>query len=162
MPKFLKKKGLNQIHKDSKDIHNIIGLRRLEYNDYIKSLKNKPKPKPQKLTKPKVYDINKVYEIQKISRGFQTRDINQIINRLKVNLCSAELFCLVLKDNFYHAAKRISFQALKLYYHEAFTKIDNEIDFSDRIDIKLSSKYYNSKTLNNRKKRKLEFNILLK
>ena len=124
---------------------------------------SKPKPKPKKSTKPKVYDINKVYEIQKIYRGFQTRDINQIINRLKVNLCAAELYCLVLKDNFYHAAKRICFQLLKLYYHEAFTKIDNEIDFSDRIDIKLSSKYYNSNTVNHRKnKRKLKFNVLLK
>ena len=73
MPKFLKKKGLNQIHKDSKDIHNVIGLRHLEYNHYIKSLKNKPKskPKPQKLTKPKYMTLIKFMKSKKYIEVFK-------------------------------------------------------------------------------------------
>ena len=176
IPQLVKKKGLNHAENNVKDIQNVIVLRRLQYNDYIKNL-NKPKPKPKpkpkspkpkpkspkpkpkppkpkpkppkpkpKLPKPKiykVYDNNKVHEIQKIYKGFQTRNVNQIINRLKVNLCVTELYCLILKETYIHAAKRISFQILKLYYHEPFTNFDNEIGFSDRIYMKLSDKYYN-------------------
>ena len=156
IPQLVKKKGLNHAENNVKDIQNVIVLRRLQYNDYIKNL-NKPKPKTKPKTKPKpkskpkppkpkvykVYDNNKVHEIQKIYKGFQTRNVNQIINRLKVNLCVTELYCLILKETYIHAAKRISFQILKLYYHEPFTNFDNEIGFSDRIYMKLSDKYYN-------------------
>ena len=150
IPQLEKKKDLNLADNKAKDTQNVIALRRLEYNDYIKNL-NKPKPKPKpkpKLPKPKVYDNKKVHEIQKIYKGFQTRNVNQIINRLKVNLCVTELYCLILKETFNHAAKRISFEILKLYYHEPFTKIANEMDFSDRIYMKLSDKYYNFNNFN--------------
>ena len=122
IPKLMKKKDGKQIDANSKDIQNAIVLRRLEYNDYIKNL-NKQKPRPKqtpKLQKPKVYDNNKVNEIQKMYKGFQTRNINQIINRLKINLCITELYCLILNETFNHATRRISFLILKLYYHEPF------------------------------------------
>ena len=32
---------------------------------------------------------------------------------------------------------------LKTYYHDPFTKICNEVGFTDKIDMKLSDKYYN-------------------
>ena len=143
---FLKKQSNGMIvDSNSKDIQNAIVLRRLEYNNYIKSLnKKKPKPKPKpKKPKPKVYDNNKVNIIQKMYKGFQVRNINQIINRLKVNLCVTELTCLILKEVFIHARRRITFYLLKLYYHDPFTKIDNEVDFTDKIIMKLSDKYYN-------------------
>ena len=155
IPQFLVKKKGNQVNSNSKDIQNAIVLRRLEYNDYIKNLnkkkpkpKPKPKPAPKPAPKPKVYDSNKVNEIQKMYKGFQTRNINQIINRLKINLCVTELYCLILREVFNHATKRIAFLILKLYYHEPFSQIDNEIDFSDRIYMKLSNKYYNFNNFN--------------
>ena len=102
---------------------------------------NKPKPKPK--PKPKVYDINKVQEIQRMYRGFRTRNVIQIISRLKINLCVTELNCLILNEVFKHACIRIGFYILKLYYHDPFTHIENEVDFTDRLSMKLSDKYYN-------------------
>ena len=140
---FLRKKTNGEIN--AKDVEKAIVARRQEYNDYLKSL-NKPKPKkpkPKPKPKPKVYDINKVQDIQKIYKGFRTRSVNQIINRLKINLCVTELNCLILNEVFKHACIRIGFYTLKLYYHDPFTHIENEIDFSDRLSMKLSDKYYN-------------------
>ena len=83
-------------------------------------------------------------------KGFQTRIVNQTINRLKVNLCVTELNCLILNEVYIHAKKRIAFSIIRLYYHEPFCKIDDEVNFSDRLSIKLSDKYYN---LNNCKEK---------
>ena len=138
-------KNGEQIDRNSKDVQKAIILRRLEYNDYIKNL-NKPKPKkpkPKPKPKPKVYDNNKVNEIQKMYRGFQIRKVNQIINRLKVNLCVTELTCLIFKEVFIHARRRITFNILKLYYHEPFSNIDDEVNFNDKLSMKLSDIYYN-------------------
>ena len=150
IPLTIRKKKGNQIQSNEKDIQNTIALRRQEYNEYIKSinkpkLKTKPQFKPG--PKPKIYDINKVNIIQKIYKGFQTRDINQIVNRLKINLCANELFCLILNEVFIHVKKRITFNLLKLYYHEPFHSIYNEVGFTDRIYIKLSHRYYNFNNL---------------
>lgn len=146
IPLIRRKRDGNRIQSNNNEVQNAIVLRRQEYDDFIKSL-NKPKPKskpePIPAPKPKIYDINKLKKIQKTYKGFQTREINQTINRLKVNLCANELFCLVLNETFIHANKRIYFSLLKLYYHEPFHSIYNEIDFTDRIYIKLSDRYYN-------------------
>ena len=146
IPVKIGKKEGNQIQINEKDIQNAIVLRRLEYNEYIKTL-NKPKPKPQPKPKPtprpKIYDINKVNRIQKVYKGFRNRDVNQIVNRLKVNLCANELFCLILNELFIHSKKRIIFSLLKLYYHEPFNSIYDEVNFTDRIYMKLSDRYYN-------------------
>ena len=64
-------------------------------------------------------------------RGFQIRKVNQIINRLKVNLCVTELTCLIFNEVFIHAKRRITFNILKLYYHEPFSNIDDEVNFKD-------------------------------
>ena len=155
IPTLQKKKDGETL--DSKDIQNAIMLRRLEYNDFIKNLnktkKPKPKPKPKPNPKPKIYDNNKVNEIQKFYRGFQTRIVNQTINRLKVNLCVTELTCLILREVLIHSRRRITFYLLKLYYHDPFANIGNEVDFNDKINTKLSDKYYN---INNFKKGKTQ------
>lgn len=163
IPMLQKKKG-DQVDIQSKDVQNAIMLRRQEYNDYIKSL-NKPKPKvkkpkpikskpiePKPKLKEKVYDENKVKYIQKIFKGFSNRKVNQIINRLKSNLCCVESFCLLLSDDFNLAAKRLSFNLIKLYYFEPFNKIDNEINFNDRLNMKLPNKFYNFNELTLEKK----------
>ena len=146
IPLKKKEKVGNQIQSNEKDVQNAKVLRRKEYDEYIKNL-NKKKSEPKPIAKPapkkKIYDIKKVNTIQKIYRGFQTRDVNQIVNRLKVNLCSNELICLILNKVFIHAKKRITFSLLKLYYHEPFHSIYEEVNFTDRIYIKLSDRYYN-------------------
>ena len=145
IPMLRRKKG-QEIDLNNKDVQNAIVLRRLEYNDYIKSLnkpKNKPKPKPKPKPRPKYYDQRKVNYIQKMYKAFQARVVNQILNRKKVNLCVTELFCLLLSENYNHAVVRIAFALIKLYYHEPFCNIDDEVDFSDKLYMKLSDKYYN-------------------
>ena len=100
----IKKKASNgdEIDPNSKIVQNAKYLRRQEYNDYAVEL-NKQKPKkPKPKPKPKIYDNNKVNEIQKVYRGFQTRIVNQTINRLKVNLCVTELTCLILREVLIH------------------------------------------------------------
>lgn len=143
IPTLQKKKDGETLDTNSKDVQNAIMLRRLEYNDYIKSLNKPKKPKPKPKPKPKIYDNNKVNEIQKFYRGFQTRIVNQTINRLKVNLCVTELTCLILREVLIHSRRRITFYLLKLYYHDPFANIGDKVDFNDKINTKLSDKYYN-------------------
>ena len=81
--------------------------------------------------------------IQKVYKGFQTRKVNQVVNRLRVNLCVTELYCLIFREVFIHAKIRIAFSIIKLYYHDPFSRIEDEVDFSDRLSMKLSDKYYN-------------------
>ena len=86
-------------------------------------------------------------------RGFQIRKVNQIINRLKVNLCVTELTCLIFNEVFIHAKRRITFNILKLYYHEPFSNIDDEVNFNDKLSIKLSDIYYNFNNFTKQRKR---------
>ena len=147
---LLRKKTNGEVLVKSKDVGKAIVTRRQEYNKYIMNLnkpKPKPKPRPKPKPKPKVYDINKVQEIQRIYKGFQIRNVNQIINRLKFNLCVTELNCLILNEIFKHACKRVSFYLLRLYYHDPFTHIENEVDFTDKVSMILSNKYYNFNNL---------------
>lgn len=135
----LKNKHNENIEIESKEMHNAKMLRRLEYNDYIKEL-NKPKQKMK--PRPKVYNKEKVNRIQRIYKGFRTRDINQVINRLRINLCAVELFCLILSQIFDFASKRLSFYVIKLYYFDPFSLVANEVDFLDKINMRLADKYY--------------------
>ena len=102
---------------------------------------HKPKPKPK--PKPKVYDLDNVIFIQKMYKGFQIKDVNQTVTRLKINLCVTELLCLILNNVFKHARKRITFYMFKTYYHDPFTHIFTEVNFTDKLAMKLSDTYYN-------------------
>ena len=117
-----------------------IKLRRQEYNEYLKQL-NKPKPKPK--PKPKVYNLNDVIFIQKMYKGYHVNEVNHTITRLRINLCVTELVCLILNNIFKHARKRITFYMFKTYYHDPFTNIFKEVNFSDKLAMKLSDSYYN-------------------
>ena len=88
-------------------------------------------------------------------KGFQIRKVNQIIYRLKINLFVTELLCLILNELLIHAGKRISFCAIKLYYHDPFSNIGDEVDFTDKLNMKLSDKYFN---FNNFKGERIEKN----
>lgn len=142
---FLKNKKQEKINPFSNDINNAIMIRSQENNNYRQILdfsKSKKQKKPKKL---RFLNVNKIIQIQKIFKGFSTRKVNQKINRLKVNLCAVELFCMLLNENFNNARKRIAFLLIKLYYHDPFDKIDNEVDFNDRLIKKLSNTFYNVK-----------------
>ena len=142
IPSLIKKssKLISSYPTNIKDVEKAINLRRIQYNEYLKAL-NRPKPKPK--PKPKVYDLEKVIEIQKLYRGFEIKNINQTINRLKINLCVTELLCLIFNYVFKHARRRITFYILKNYYHDPFTNIFEEVDFTDKMMMKLSDTYYN-------------------
>lgn len=154
----IKKKASNgdEIDPNSKVVQNAKYLRRQEYNDYTVEL-NKPrpkKPKPKPKPEPKVYDNNKVNMIQRMYKGFQIRTVNQIINRLKIQSCVTELFCLITNEVCIHARKRIFFYTLKLYYYDPFANIEQEVDFSDKILMKLSDRYYNFNNFIQKQKKK--------
>ena len=123
-----------------KDVEKAINLRRQQYNEYLRNL-NKPKPKPK--PKPKVYDLDNVIFIQKMYKGFQIKDVNHTVTRLKINLCVTELLCLILNNVFKHARRRITFYMFKTYYHDPFTHIFTEVNFTDKLAMKLSDTYYN-------------------
>ena len=142
IPSLIKKssKIISSYPTNIKDVEKAINLRRLQYNEYLKSL-HKPKPKPK--PKPKVYDADSVIEIQKLYRKFKIKDINQTVNRLKINLCVTELLCLILNHVFKHARRRITFYTLKTFYHDPFINIFEEVDFTDKMMMKLSDTFYN-------------------
>ena len=142
IPSLMKKnsKVINSQEPNLKEVEKAIQLRRQQYNEYLKSLK-KPKPKPK--PKPKIYDLNNVIFIQKMFKAYKVKDINQIVTRLKINLCVTELFCLIFNHIFKHARRRITFYMFKNYYHDPFTHIFNEVDFTDKLAMKLSDTYYN-------------------
>jgi len=143
---------------NAKDVEKAIKLRRLQYNEYLKSL-NKPKPKlilkqetiseseSEPEPEPIVYDSDKVNIIQKIFKGYHVKEVHQTVNRLRINSCLNELLCLISGKVYIHAKKRITFNLLKTYYHEPFIDICEEVGFKDKIAIKLSDRYYNFKNL---------------
>ena len=143
---------------NAKDVEKAIKLRRLQYNEYLKSL-NKPKPKlilkqetiseseSEPEPEPIVYDSDKVNIIQKIFKGYHVKEVHQTVNRLRINSCLNELLCLISGKVYIHAKKRITFNLLKTYYHEPFIDICEEVGFQDKIAIKLSDRYYNFKNL---------------
>ena len=141
IPSLTKKssKAISRKQTDSKDVEKAIKLRRQQYNEYLKSLKQRSKHKP----KPKVYDLNSVIFIQKMYKSYQVKDVIQTVTRLKINLCVTELFCLIFNHVFRHARRRIIFYMFKTYYHDPFTNIFNEVDFTDKLAMKLSDTYYN-------------------
>ena len=142
IPSLIKKssKIISSYPTNIKDVEKAINLRRIQYNEYLKSL-HKPKPKPK--PKPKIYDADSVIEIQKLFRKFKIKDINQTVNRLKINLCVTELLCLIFNHVFKHARRRITFYTLKTFYHDPFTNIFEEVDFTDKMMMKLSDTFYN-------------------
>ena len=123
----------------SKHLQNMRLIRCYQYNDYIKYVEKK---KIEEKNKPKEYNENKVNRIQKVYRGFAIRSINQIINRKKINLCLIEVFCLLLNRTVNNYLIKEAFEIIKLYYHEPFCNIKEEMDITDKISIKYNKRYY--------------------
>ena len=125
------------------DIHkhllNMRLIRSYQYNDYIKYVEKK---RIEEKNKPKEYNENKVNRIQSVYRSFVTRKINQILNRKKINLCLIEVFCLLLNKAVNNCLKKGAFEIIKLYYYEPFCGIKEEMDFTDKINIKYNNRKY--------------------
>ena len=145
IPKFLRTN--TKTITNSKELGKAVYRRRIEYDEYVKSM-NKPKPKPK--PKPKVYNLDMVIKIQKNFRSYLAKGVIQVVNRIKIKVCSVEVFCLLLCIVLRHARRRIIYLTLKTYYHTPFTEINNEVNFTDKIMMKLSDKYYNFNDLLNK------------
>jgi len=145
IPKFLRTN--TKTITNSKELGKAVYRRRIEYDEYVKNM-NKPKPKPK--PKPKVYNLDMVIKIQKNFRGYLAKGVTQVVNRIKIKVCSVEVFCLLLCIVLRHARRRIIYLTLKTYYHTPFTEINNEVNFTDKIMMKLSDKYYNFNDLFNK------------
>ena len=145
IPKFLRTN--TKTITNSKELGKAVYRRRIEYDEYVKNM-NKPKPKPK--PKPKVYNLDMVIKIQKNFRGYLAKGVTQVVNRIKIKVCSVEVFCLLLCIVLRHARRRIIYLTLKTYYHTPFTEINNEVNFTDKITMKLSDKYYNFNDLFNK------------
>ena len=137
---------------NTKELEKAIYRRRVEYNEYLKYL-NKPRPKPK--PKPKVYNLDMVLKIQKNFRSYLAKDVIQVVNRKKISLCSIEVFCLLLCIVLRHARRRIIYFTLKTLYHTPFTEICDEVNFTDKVTMKLSDKYYNFNDLLNKIHKKI-------
>ena len=145
IPKFLRTN--TKTITNSKELGKAVYRRRIEYDEYVKNM-NKPKPKPK--PKPKVYNLDMVIKIQKNFRSYLAKGVIQVVNRIKIKVCSVEVFCLLLCIVLRHARRRIIYLTLKTYYHTPFTEINNEVNFTDKIMMKLSDKYYNFNDLLNK------------
>ena len=116
-----------------------IYMKKLFFNDY-KNKKNKKRIKK--------LDVKKVIEIQKIFKGFIVRNINSNIDRLKLRQCLVELFCLLLYGNCVKARIRYNFYLLKKYYITAKLYAGEELNFMDRIKLKLPICFYSGTKIN--------------
>lgn len=122
-----------------KHLQKMRSIRICQYNDYIKYVEKK---RIEEKNKPKEYNENKVNRIQRVYRSFVIRRINQILNRKKINLCLIEVFCLLLNRAVNNYLKKEAFEIIKLYYHEPFCDIKEEMDFTDKINIKYNNRHY--------------------
>ena len=144
---FKKIEGSEKIFEDiekakkSHFYHNKKGIymKKLFFNDY-KNKKNKKRIKK--------LDVKKVIEIQKIFKGFIVRNINSNIDRLKLRQCLVELFCLLLYGNCVKARIRYNFYLLKKYYITAKLYAGEELNFMDRIKLKLPICFYSGTKIN--------------
>lgn len=155
-----------------KAMKNVNLLRRLEYDNYIdeiikKNVKYKEKYKKlyditnisstakkigstsgrsekrsEKAKIPDIKYITKVIEIQKIFKGFVSRNIDQKLNKLKVRNCFIEIFSLLVNHYFFKYKIKESFNKIKTHYSSPFTNINNELTFADKLSIKLIDSYY--------------------
>ena len=136
-PKKKKKKkkrvNLDEIIKEA------VILKKLEYdNEFIFQ-------KPRKLKKS---DIKKLVAIQKVFKGFQTRNIELKADRLRVRECLLELFCLLVVGNYLRALKRKAFLFFTDNFKDVVMEVNEEISFGDKIQFKLPNCYYNGHKIN--------------
>lgn len=86
-----------------------------------------------------------ITNIQKTFRGYKEREIDHILDRLKVEQCSIETLSLLIGKNYNKAQKRIAFKKLELKEEnpDRFCKIINEFNLKDKIKLKTIKNYYN-------------------
>ena len=128
-----KKINLDEVIKEA------VILKKLEFdNEFIFQ-------KPRKL---KRGDIKKLVSIQKVFKGFQTRNIELKADRLRVRQCLLELFCLLVVGNYLRALKRKAFGIFTDNFKDVVMEVNEEISFGDKIQFRLPNCYYNGHAVN--------------
>ena len=121
-----------------KPIKDYIVIRRFECNEYFQV----------PIFKKRDYsasDIRKIVRIQKNFRGFEQREIIHKTEKLRVNRCSVELFCLLIIINYFKARKRLCFYKLLKEFPNPFDSIGEEMDFKDRLKMGMIDRQYKIK-----------------
>lgn len=139
--KYNRKNNNKKVRKLSSEVvQRAIVIRRYEYNGYLykKNEINKLKRK---------YPSHKIVKIQKHFKGFRVREINKNVENLIFHECSVEIFLLMALSNIIKALKRKTFNILKNINYIQIKKeksflIDNEMNFEDKIKLKLPYTYY--------------------
>ena len=139
-------------------IHTAIVIRRYEYNDYL--YKRREAKIKSALTKRlyRKYPFRKVVRIQKNYKGYSVRQIRKNVDNLKFHECSLEVFLLLVLSNINTFYKRRAFKILKKIKRvkkEKCLGVDDELKFEDKINLKLTNRYYNSLRKNNLKSNKI-------
>ena len=139
---------------------------RLRFNDVFQKVKEHDKSLqdineesnndnfPEKNQKKKI-DVNKVIEIQKVFKGYITRNIDSVSNRLRLRQCLIELFCLLIYGYWYKSKLRHSITLLERCYQIDKLIVINELNFEDKIAFKLPKCFYCGTKINNLKSDKL-------
>ena len=88
-------------------------------------------------------------------KGYITRNIDSVSNRLRLRQCLIELFCLLIYGYWYKSKLRHSITLLERCYQIDKLIVINELNFEDKIAFKLPNCFYCGTKINNLKSDKL-------
>jgi hypothetical protein len=155
-PKYKRKKAnKNDLKLFKEAVHTAIAIRRNEYNEYLYKRREREVKSAEIKRLYRKYPFKKVVRIQTNFKGFSVRQIRKDIEHLKFHECSIEVFLLMVLNNINRYYIRKTFNILKKVKKRKFNKkdknknknssnIDDELDFNDKIKLKLPKTYYNN------------------
>ena len=157
------KLNIKEIKLCDEALQTVVIMRRLEYNDYLYKKNDEKVRILQRLRARRKLMNRNAIKIQKNYKGYSIREVKQKVENLKLHECSIEIFLLMAYNNYIKALKRKAFNILKEFEKEKKAleteeSVDDEIKFSDRINMKLNENYY----LFNSRKNCLKKNKILK
>ena len=154
----LNKEKSQNLHLLQKAIKNVIRIRRLEYNLFLKKKEiAKVVAKKKTIERRKTAKIKEIQEklnilekihnivnIQKNFRGYKARNICKTADYLRAKACFCEIFCLLIVQIYFYYNKKKFFEIMKKEFHFPFSGIGKELSFNDKMNFNLISCYYNS------------------
>ena len=157
------KLNIKEIKLCDEALQTVVIMRRLEYNDYLYKKNDERVRILQHIRARRKLMNRNAIKIQKNYKGYSIREVKQKVENLKLHECSIEIFLLMAYNNYIKALKRKAFNILKEFEKEKEAleteeSVDDEIKFSDRINMKLNENYY----LFNSRKNCLKKNKILK
>ena len=100
------------------------------------------KPPPQKKIY-KISEISKITKVQNKFKGIYKREVEKVVDRLKIHDCILETIALMVGKAYDNAIKRKTLKIFRKEFLDPFNRIDDEILFEDKIQFKLPNRYYN-------------------